>query len=93
MLDFRHVFQAISVLIIGIGIAWTLIMMTGCATGNPRPNVAISTWAGDSEKIGIIRNQNGTKILCADPLFDTMMCMSYDDFAALYGMTLKCRQW
>jgi len=80
-----------SILILGLAVVIMLLVGPGCAT--QRPSIDVSTWAGDSKNEGVSRAQDKKTVMCSDPAFDQMVCMSYEDLTKLYLVFSQCGSW
>lgn len=71
-----------------------LLSLSSCAGGGPIPAWSGKIWAGDSSRSSIRRSQENQEIKASDPLFDSYMAMSYEDFRSFYATyVLGCKQW
>lgn len=93
MINWEHLKEVILILIMSFIMAAIAFYFGGCATVASFPAMDIQTWAADSKFSSIVRSQDRRTIQCKDPLFDEMICMSYNDLKKLYETLLSCKSW
>jgi hypothetical protein len=91
MFDFTWWKESVFLVLIFIAIEYVFLMCPGCAT--PLPSIDIQTWAGDSKTGSIVRSQEEMQLKCSDPLFNEMVCITYEDMKKIYLTLPKCRSW
>lgn len=79
------------------GILGTFLILSlyGCGTvSKPIPKWDGKIWAADSSRSSIRRSQESEEIKANDPLFDSYMAMTYQDFRSFYATyILGCEKW
>lgn len=84
MFDFRH--PTFPVILFIFGIILISYLLTGCAT---KPDLRVSTWAGDSKSGSVMRAQEKRSIKCTALEFDDMVCVNYEDMKLLQEVLLE----
>jgi len=92
MFDFTFLKNVVLLFSLSIVIFILCLMLgPGCATA--MPSLDIKTWAGDSKNTSVSRSQDQKTISCKDPLFDEMICMTYEDLKKIFLTFPKCKEW